>query len=146
MLTSIDAKTKLLPDDLTLPLVWAGLLVNSFNIFTSLESSLYGAVFGYLSLWSMYWIFKLVTGKEGMGYGDFKLLAALCAWFGIAALPTLMIFAAVVGSVVGICVITASKKGADYQMPFGPYLAGAGLLVLFFDQWTSTAIAMLLGQ
>jgi len=145
ILTVIDAKTKLLPDDLTLPLVWSGLLVNSVGVFASLESALYGAVFGYIGLWTMYWAFKIATGKEGMGYGDFKLLAALGAWFGVGAIPMILILAAGVGSIVGIAIMVITKQGKDYQMPFGPYLAGAGLMILFFEPWITLFLGRLLG-
>lgn len=133
-LTAIDLDTQLLPDSLTLPLIWIGLLLNLSGTYTTLESAVLGAVAGYLSLWSVYWGFKLLTGKEGMGYGDFKLLAALGAWFGIGAIPTLILASSLVGAVVGILLIVTGNQGRDTPMPFGPFLAGAGLLHLFFPK------------
>ena len=131
-LTAIDLDTQLLPDSLTLPLVWIGLLLNLSGTYATLESAVLGAVAGYLSLWSVYWGFKLLTGKEGMGYGDFKLLAALGAWFGMGAIPTLILASSLVGAVVGILLIVTGRQGRETPMPFGPFLAGAGLLHLFF--------------
>jgi leader peptidase (prepilin peptidase)/N-methyltransferase len=132
VLTAIDLDHQLLPDNLTLPLVWIGLLLNIDNTFVSLESAVLGAVFGYLCLWSVFWLFKIVTGKEGMGHGDFKLLAALGAWFGLAALPTIVLLSSVVGAVLGIALIVTGKQGRETPMPFGPFLAGAGLIHLFY--------------
>lgn len=129
-MTFIDADTKLLPDDLTYLLLWSGLLVNLQGTFVPLQDAVIGAVAGYLVLWSVYWLFKLVTGKEGMGYGDFKLLAALGAWLGWQMLPLIILLSSVVGAVVGIAVIVLNRLGRDYQIPFGPYLAGAGLIAL----------------
>ncbi|MBC3876242.1 prepilin peptidase [Undibacterium sp. FT79W] len=136
-MTLIDADTQLLPDDLTLPLLWLGLLVNLNGTFTPLPSAVIGAVAGYLSLWSIYWIFKLATGKEGMGYGDFKLLAALGAWMGWSMLPVIILLSSVVGAVVGIALIIMSKMGKNTPLPFGPYLAGAGLIALFWGKQLS---------
>jgi len=133
-LTAIDFDTQLLPDDITLPLLWAGLLFNLFGVFTSLPNALLGAVFGYLALWSVYWLFKLITSKEGMGYGDFKLLAALGAWFGWQMLPLIIMLSSVVGAVVGITLIVALNQGRNIPIPFGPYLAGGGLIALFWGQ------------
>ena len=132
VLTTIDLDHQLLPDSLTLPLLWVGLLLNIDNTFVSLESAVLGAVFGYLCLWSVFWLFKIVTGKEGMGYGDFKLLAALGAWFGVSALPTIVLLSSVVGAVLGIALIVTGKQGRETPMPFGPFLAGAGLIHLFY--------------
>jgi leader peptidase (prepilin peptidase)/N-methyltransferase len=132
VLTAIDLDHQLLPDSLTLPLVWIGLLLNIDSTFVSLESAVLGAVFGYLCLWSVFWLFKIVTGKEGMGHGDFKLLAALGAWFGLAALPTIVLLSSVVGAVLGIALIVTGKQGRETPMPFGPFLAGAGLVHLFY--------------
>ena len=132
VLTAIDLDHQLLPDSLTLPLLWVGLLLNIDNTFVSLESAVLGAVFGYLCLWSVFWLFKIVTGKEGMGYGDFKLLAALGAWFGVSALPTIVLLSSVVGAVLGIALIVTGKQGRETPMPFGPFLAGAGLIHLFY--------------
>jgi leader peptidase (prepilin peptidase)/N-methyltransferase len=131
-LTAIDLDLQLLPDSLTLPLLWVGLLINMTGTFTSLESALLGAVFGYLSLWSVYWLFKIVTGKEGMGYGDFKLLAALGAWFGLAALPTIVLLSSLVGATLGLTLILTGQQTRETPMPFGPFLAGAGLIHLLY--------------
>ena len=132
VLTVIDLDHQLLPDSLTLPLVWIGLLFNIDNTFVSLESAVLGAVFGYLCLWTVFWLFKIVTGKEGMGHGDFKLLAALGAWFGLAALPTIVLLSSVVGAVLGVVLIVTGKQDRETPMPFGPFLAGAGLIHLFY--------------
>jgi len=133
-MTFIDADTQLLPDDLTLPLLWLGLLVNLSGTFVPLPEAVLGAVFGYLSLWTIFWLFKLATGKEGMGYGDFKLLAALGAWLGWKMLPIIVLMSSVVGAVVGIALVMLAKRGRDIPMPFGPYLAAAGLLTLLFGK------------
>ncbi|MFL1455787.1 prepilin peptidase [Marinobacter sp. GN3S48] len=131
-LTVIDFDTQLLPDSMTLPLMWLGLVLNYFGVLTDFHSAFWGAVAGYLSLWSVYWLFKLVTGKEGMGHGDFKLLAALGAWLGWQLLPAVILLSSVVGAVVGICLIVFRKQGREVPIPFGPYLAAAGLLCLWF--------------
>ncbi|HQY29382.1 MAG TPA: A24 family peptidase [Burkholderiaceae bacterium] len=131
-LAFIDLDTQLLPDNMTLPLLWLGLLFNLSGAFAPLPAAVIGAMAGYLSLWSIYWLFKLATGKEGMGYGDFKLLAALGAWFGWTALPAVILLASVVGAAVGIVLIVAARHGREVPIPFGPYLAGAGLLALYF--------------
>jgi leader peptidase (prepilin peptidase)/N-methyltransferase len=131
-MTLIDADTQLLPDDLTLPLLWCGLLVNLNGTFVPLDEAVIGAAAGYLSLWSVYWLFKLATGKEGMGYGDFKLLAALGAWLGWKMLPVIILLSSVVGAVVGIALIVLARRGRDKPMPFGPYLAAAGMLALLY--------------
>jgi leader peptidase (prepilin peptidase)/N-methyltransferase len=133
-LTFIDLDTQLLPDDITLPLLWLGLLVNMGGLFTDLESAVIGAMAGYLALWSVYWLFKLVTGKEGMGYGDFKLLAALGAWLGWKMLPAIILLSSVVGAIVGIALILFARHGRSVPIPFGPYLAGGGLVALFWGQ------------
>ena len=133
-LTFIDADTKLLPDDLTLPLLWLGLLVNLSGLFVPLSDAVIGAMAGYLSLWSIYWLFKLLTGKEGMGYGDFKLLAALGAWMGWKMLPVIILLSSAVGAIVGLGLIVLTKRGRDNPIPFGPYLAAAGLLALLYGQ------------
>jgi len=133
-LTAIDFDTQLLPDDITLPLLWAGLLLNLFGVFTNLPSAVLGAVIGYLALWSVYWLFKFTTGKEGMGYGDFKLLAALGAWLGWQMLPLIILLSSLVGAVIGITLIVALKHGRNIPIPFGPYLAGGGLIALFWGQ------------
>jgi leader peptidase (prepilin peptidase)/N-methyltransferase len=130
----IDFDTQLLPDSITLPLVWAGLLLNLFGTFTSLQSALLGAIAGYLSLWSVYQLFKLATGKEGMGFGDFKLLAAIGAFLGWQALPAVILLSSVVGAAVGLLLIALAGRGRQVPMPFGPYLAAAGLLALLFGE------------
>jgi len=131
-LTFIDADTQLLPDDLTYPLLWAGLLVNLNGTFVPLQDAVIGAAAGYLVLWTVYWLFKLATGKEGMGYGDFKLLAALGAWLGWTMLPTIILLSSIVGALVGIGLIVFAKRGRGNPIPFGPYLAAAGMIALLF--------------
>nr|WP_186410439.1 A24 family peptidase [Candidatus Propionivibrio aalborgensis] len=133
-LTFIDVDTQLLPDSITLPLLWLGLLFNLFGTFTDLPSAVTGAMGGYLSLWVVYWGFKLATGKEGMGYGDFKLLAALGAWLGWQMLPLTILLSSLVGAVVGIGLILLAKRGRQVPIPFGPYLAAAGLLAFFWGK------------
>ena len=130
-LTAIDLDTQLLPDNLTLPLLWLGLIVNLFGLFARLPDAVIGAVAGYLVLWSVYWLFKLVTGREGMGYGDFKLLAALGAWFGWQALPMILLISSVAGAVIGIGLIVFRRGERGTAIAFGPYLAIAGLATLF---------------
>jgi leader peptidase (prepilin peptidase) / N-methyltransferase len=134
VLSGIDLDTQLLPDQITVPLAWAGLIVNSFGLFTDWRSALWGAVVGYLALWAVYWMFKLVTGKEGMGYGDFKLLAAIGAWLGWQHLPAVILIASVVGAVVGVALMFSGKLGKGMPMPFGPFLAAAGVIAMFFGQ------------
>jgi leader peptidase (prepilin peptidase)/N-methyltransferase len=131
-LTFIDLDTFLLPDDITLPLLWLGLLFNLNDVFVSLETAVIGAMAGYLALWSVYWLFKLVTGKEGMGYGDFKLLAAIGAFLGWQALPAVILLSSVVGAAVGISLMVFARHGRETPIPFGPYLATAGILSIFF--------------
>ncbi len=133
-LTGIDFNHQLLPDAITLPLLWLGLLANINGAFTALDSAVIGAVAGYLALWSVFWLFKLATGREGMGHGDFKLLAALGAWAGWQQLPTLVVIASLLGAVVGS--LGVLLRGRDRRVPiaFGPYLAIAGWLVLV-AQW-----------
>jgi leader peptidase (prepilin peptidase)/N-methyltransferase len=133
-LTFIDFDTQLLPDDITLPLMWLGLIFNISNGFTDLKSAVLGAIFGYLILWSVYWLFKLVTGKEGMGYGDFKLLGAIGAWFGWQLLPAVILLSSVVGAVIGIGMIMFRGKTGNTAIPFGPFLALGGISALFFGQ------------
>jgi leader peptidase (prepilin peptidase) / N-methyltransferase len=142
-LTFIDADTTLLPDDITLPLLWLGLLVNLGGMFTSIQSAIVGAVAGYLVLWAVYWLFKLVTGKEGMGYGDFKLLAAIGAWLGYQMLPLVILLSAAVGAVVGIAGIIFRGRERGAKLPFGPYLAAAGLIALV---WGAPLNAWYLGR
>ena len=131
-LTFIDFDTFLLPDDITLPLLWLGLLYNLNGGFTNIQSAVAGAVAGYLILWSVYWAFKLITGKEGMGYGDFKLLAAIGAWFGWQLLPAVILLSSLIGSIIGIGLIAFAKHGRSVPIPFGPYLALGGIAALFW--------------
>lgn len=138
-LTLIDVDHQLLPDNLTLPLLWLGLVANSFSLFVSLSDAVWGAVVGYLSLWSVYWVFKLLTGKEGMGFGDFKLLAALGAWMGWQAVPLIIILSSLVGAVIGGAAMVLAGRGRDFRIPFGPYLAGAGLIAFI---WGDKLIAL----
>lgn len=132
-LTFIDLDTFLLPDDLTLPLLWLGLLINIQNTFVSLPAAVIGAAAGYLTLWIIYWLFKLATGKEGMGYGDFKLLAAIGAWLGWQSLPIVVLLSSFVGALVGVGLMLFKNHKKDAPIPFGPYLAVAGVIALFFD-------------
>lgn len=131
-LAAIDINTQLLPDDITLPLLWMGILVNMNNGFTDIQSAIIGAVAGYLSLWIIYWGFKLITGKEGMGYGDFKLLSAIGAWLGWTMLPLVILFSSLIGAIVGIGLIIAAKLKKNIPIPFGPYLVGGALIALFW--------------
>lgn len=131
-LTFIDADTQFLPDSLTLPLLWAGFLFNMMTGHIPLVSAVWGAIAGYLSLWTVYWLFKLATGREGMGYGDFKLLAALGAWLGWQQLPVVVLLSSVVGALFGIVMIVLAKLGWGKQMPFGPYLASAGWIAFIW--------------
>ena len=132
-LSMIDWDTTLLPDDMTLPLLWAGLLLAALKVTNvSLESATWGAAAGYFSLWLIYWIFKLVTGKEGMGYGDFKLFAALGAWFGWQALIPIILMASVIGAIIGIALKFSSKLREGGYIPFGPFLGLAGFSAMFF--------------
>jgi len=133
-LTFIDFDTQYLPDDITLPLLWLGLLFNLNGGFTDSNSAVIGATLGYLILWSVYWLFKIVTGKEGMGFGDFKLLAAIGAWFGWQILPAVILLSSVVGAVIGIALIIFRGKGRNTAIPFGPFLALGGIAALFFGQ------------
>lgn len=143
-LTFIDFDTQLLPDDITLPLLWLGLLLNLNGAFTSLPNAVIGAVAGYLVLWLVYWAFKLATGKEGMGFGDFKLLATIGAWLGWTMLPLVIMLSSVVGAVVGIALIVFAKHGRNIPIPFGPYLAGGGLIALFWGQALTQSYLQLL--
>jgi len=131
-LAAIDLDTQMLPDDLTLPLLWAGLAFNLASTFAPLAAAVIGAIAGYGALWAVYWVFKLITGKEGMGYGDFKLLAAIGAWLGWQALPLVILLSSVVGALVGIALIVFARRGRDRPIPFGPYLAAAGAIALFW--------------
>jgi leader peptidase (prepilin peptidase)/N-methyltransferase len=135
----IDTDHQLLPDSLVLPLLWLGLILNTFGLFTSLEDALWGAVAGYLSLWSVYWLFKLITGKEGMGYGDFKLLAMLGAWGGWQVLPLTILLSSLVGAVLGLIMLRLRNAETSTPIPFGPYLAIAGWIALLWgDQITAS--------
>jgi leader peptidase (prepilin peptidase) / N-methyltransferase len=133
-MTCIDFDTQLLPDDLTYPLLWTGLLLNLDGGLVPLRDAVIGAAAGYLVLWSIYWVFKLVTGKEGMGYGDFKLLAALGAWLGWSMLPSIILLSSLVGALVGVSLIVFTKHGRDKPIPFGPYLAAAGMIALLWRE------------
>ncbi len=128
----IDADHQILPDALVLPLLWLGLIVNHFGLFTSLEDALWGTIAGYLSLWSVYWLFKLITGKEGMGYGDFKLLAMLGAWGGWQVLPLTILLSSLVGAVLGVIILRLRGSDTSTPIPFGPYLAIAGWIALLW--------------
>ena len=133
-LAFIDFDTQYLPDDLTLPLLWAGLLFNLWGNYTTLPSAIVGAMAGYLALWFVYWGFKLFTGKEGMGYGDFKLFAAIGAWVGWQVLPLAILLSSFVGALVGIALIVIARHGRNVPIPFGPYLAAAGVIALFWGK------------
>ncbi|GLK90703.1 prepilin peptidase [Pseudomonas turukhanskensis] len=135
----IDADHQLLPDALVLPLLWIGLIINQYGLFASPQDALIGAIAGYLSLWSVYWLFKLVTGKEGMGYGDFKLLAMLGAWGGWQVLPLTILLSSLVGAVLGVIMLRLRNAETSTPIPFGPYLAIAGWIALLWgDQITGT--------
>jgi len=131
-LAAIDFDTQLLPDAITLPLLWLGLVFNLANTYVDLPAAVVGTMAGYLALWTVFWLFKLATGKEGMGYGDFKLLAALGAWLGWQMLPTIILLSSVVGAIVGITLIIVARRGRNIPIPFGPYLAAAGGIALFW--------------
>ena len=138
-LTFIDLDTQLLPDDITLPLLWLGLLVNLAGTFADLRSAVLGAAGGYLILWSVYWAFRLLAKKEGMGYGDFKLLAAIGAWTGWQVLPFVILVSAFLGAVIGSVALWLSRRGADTRIPFGPYLALGGIAALLYGREAVTA-------
>jgi len=141
----IDVDHQLLPDSLVLPLLWLGLIANSFGLFTSLEDALWGAIAGYLSLWSVYWLFKLVTGKEGMGYGDFKLLAMLGAWGGWQVLPLTILLSSLVGAVLGLIMLRLRNAEASTPIPFGPYLAIAGWIALIWGEQITSSYLQIAG-
>jgi leader peptidase (prepilin peptidase)/N-methyltransferase len=143
-LTFIDLDTQLLPDSITLPLLWTGLLLNLSGTFVNLHSAVIGAIAGYLVLWSVYWLFKLVTGKEGMGYGDFKLLAAIGAWLGWQKLPLVILSSSLVGAAVGITLMVVARHGRNVPIPFGPYLAGGGLIALLWGHVLTQSYLQLL--
>ncbi|MFN2308144.1 MAG: A24 family peptidase [Gammaproteobacteria bacterium] len=133
-LSLIDFDHQLLPDAITLPLLWLGLLLSLGAVFTDMRASILGAAAGYLSLWMVYQLFRLVTGKEGMGYGDFKLLAAIGAWLGWQALPVTILLSSLVGAVVGITLILVRGRDRNIPIPFGPYIAAAGWLAMFWGK------------
>ena len=135
----IDIEHHLLPDALVLPLLWLGLIANAFELFVPLEDALWGTVAGYLSLWSVFWVFKLVTGKEGMGYGDFKLLAMLGAWGGWQILPLTLLLSSLLGAVIGLIMLRLQRKQASTPIPFGPYLAIAGWIALLWGGQITTS-------
>ncbi len=142
-LTFIDFDTQLLPDDLTLPLLWLGLVFNLSGTYVPLPHAVIGAMAGYLILWSVYWLFKLIRGKEGMGYGDFKLLGAIGAWLGWQALPLVILLSSIVGVIAGIIVNLRARQGLGTPFAFGPYLAVAGMIAML---WGSQLMAMYMGQ
>ena len=131
-LAGIDTKAKLLPDQITLPLLWLGLLANTAGMFISLTDAVFGAILGYLSLWTFHWMFKLITGKEGIGYGDFKLMAVIGAWLGWQMLPLILLIATGMGAMVGIYAIVIGGKDRNFQIPFGPFIATAGWIGLIW--------------
>jgi leader peptidase (prepilin peptidase)/N-methyltransferase len=131
-MSMIDVDHQLLPDSLVMPLLWLGLIANAYGLFTSLSDAVWGAIAGYLLLWSVFWLFKLVTGKEGMGYGDFKLLAMLGAWGGWQILPLTILMSSLVGAILGVIMMRVRKVEAGTPIPFGPYLAIAGWIALLW--------------
>lgn len=133
-LAGIDADHQLLPDNMTLPLLWAGILLNFWSVHTDLAASVMGAIAGYLALWSIYHLFRLLTGKEGMGYGDFKLLAALGAWLGWQMLPLVVLLSSIVGALFGLILMGTGKMKRDSPMPFGPFIAAAGWIALLWGE------------
>jgi leader peptidase (prepilin peptidase)/N-methyltransferase len=138
-LTLIDLKKQLLPDSITMPLLWFGIFISLFNVFTDLKSSVIGAIAGYLILWLVFHLFKLITKKDGMGYGDFKLLSALGAWVGFSYLPQIILISSVVGSIIGISMIILGKTKQQQPIPFGPYLAVAGWIALLWGEQINTS-------
>lgn len=130
----IDARTQLLPDNLTLPLLWLGLLLSLVPLFITSEASIVGAVVGYLSLWSVYWVFKLLTGKEGMGHGDFKLLAALGAWMGVTSILPIVLLSALSGAIIGIAMLKLRGQDRSIPIPFGPFIAIAGWIFFIYGK------------
>jgi len=133
-LAAIDFDTQLLPDAITLPLLWLGLVFNLMDTYVDLPAAVVGAMAGYLALWTVFWLFKLATGKEGMGYGDFKLLAVIGAWLGWQMLPLTILASSMVGAAVGISLIVFARHGRNIPIPFGPYLAAAGIIALFWGK------------
>ena len=144
-LSLIDIEHQLLPDALVLPLLWLGLIVNAFGLFVPLEQALWGAVGGYLVLWTVYWVFKLITGKEGMGYGDFKLLAMIGAWGGWQILPFTLLFSSLVGALLGLILLRLSGQRASTPIPFGPYMALAGWIALLWGGQITTSYLQIAG-
>ncbi|QGW75971.1 prepilin peptidase [Pseudomonas alkylphenolica] len=142
----IDIEHRLLPDALVLPLLWLGLIVNAFELFVPLSDALWGAVAGYLSLWSVFWLFKIITGKEGMGYGDFKLLALIGAWGGWQILPLTLLLSSVLGAVIGLIMLRAKGQQTSTPIPFGPYLAIAGWIALLWGGQITTSYLNLSGM
>lgn len=139
VLAFIDMDTQLLPDDITVPFIWVGLLVNLADTFVDIHSAVLGAVFGYIALWSIYWSFKLITRREGMGYGDFKLLAAIGAWLGWQMLPLVILVSSITGTIVGTLLIAIAKRGRHEPIPFGPYLAAGGFMALLWGSQLNQA-------
>ena len=133
VLTMIDYDHQLLPDDITIPILWLGLIINYFELITTLEAAVLGAIAGYLILWAVYWLFKILTGKEGMWHGDFKLLAALGAWMGWEVLPQIILFSSLIGALIGLGLIIIKGRDKNIPIPFGPYLAGAGFVSLLWS-------------
>jgi leader peptidase (prepilin peptidase) / N-methyltransferase len=144
VLAFIDVDTFLLPNEITLPMLWGGLLINLGDGLTDISSAVIGAVAGYITLWTVYWCFKLSTGKEAMGYGDFKLLAVIGAWLGWQMLPLVVLFSSIVGAVTSIGMIVAAKHNPEIPIPFGPYLVGGGLVALFSGDQVNRAYLALL--
>ncbi len=138
-LSGIDFDHQYLPDNLTLPFIWLGLLLNLFNLYTDINSAVIGAIAGYLSLWTVYQLFKLITKKEGMGYGDFKLLALFGAWFGWQSLGVIIILSSVAGAIIGIGLILFKKQSLSKKIPFGPYLAIAGWIFMLWGETINSA-------
>lgn len=133
-LTFIDFDHQILPDDITLPILWLGIICNIFSLFTDIYSSLFGAIFGYGVLWLIFMLYKMLTGKEGMGYGDFKLLAMIGAWLGWQMLPLIILISSILGATIGVLLIVYAKHGKNIPIPFGPYLAIAGCIALFWGR------------
>lgn len=145
VLTMIDIDHQLLPDNIVLPLLWLGIILNIFSTYTDLKSAVLGVVFGYLFLWLIYWLFKLITHKEGMGHGDFKLLAMLGAWLGWQALPEIILLSSAVGAIVGITLVVFKKHARSKPIPFGPFLAMAGWISLLWGDTISNYYFRVIG-
>jgi len=143
--SGIDVRTQLLPDQLTLPLLWLGLLISLVPLFVVPPTAIVGAAIGYLSLWSVYWLFKLLTGKEGMGYGDFKLLGALGAWMGAMSLLPIILLSSLIGAIVGGTALALRGKDRSTPIPFGPFIAAAGWAWFVFGDWLGAFYARLFG-